>query len=102
MKPIQVNITANYKTRNKGRNRLGRNSDGWIALVKLPLGLGMTLGSGMSGWVNVRSWEWSQFDYADHSPTNAPRWSQRIMTHCPTPSTRLGQTLEAWRAKRWG
>jgi hypothetical protein len=105
MKPIQVNITANYKTRHKRRARFARQEvygNGLgprIALIPLPLGLGLTLG--LSSPVSVRSWEWAKYDYADHSPANAPRWASRILGEQPTPSTRTGRALEAWKETAW-
>ena len=100
MNAIHIDVTANYKTRYKRRNRLGRNSDGWIALVKLPFGLGMTLGRGMTGRLNVRSWEWAQYDYADHDPQGGERWANFILSKPPIPRTPLAAALETWKTKR--
>ncbi|NBU22773.1 MAG: hypothetical protein EBS38_02520 [Actinobacteria bacterium] len=75
--------------------RLSRNSSGWIALVKLPLGLGMTLGRGMTGHLNVRAWEWAAYDYADHDPEDySPSDWERLQSN-PQPYTRTAYMVEA-------
>ena len=104
MNPIEVNLTANYKTTHKRRARFSRQEvyghglGPRIALIPLPLGLGLTLG--LSSPVSVRSWEWAKYDYADHSPANAPRWASRILQEQPDPSSWLGKALESWRMTR--
>jgi hypothetical protein len=45
---------------------IGRNKGGWLMLIRLPLGYGLNLGTGFSGYWSVRTWEWSKYDYADH------------------------------------
>jgi hypothetical protein len=35
-------------------------------LIRLPLGYGLNLGTGFSGFVSLRSWQWAKYDYADH------------------------------------
>ena len=45
---------------------IGRNKGGWLMLIRLPLGYGLNLGTGFSGYWSVRTWEWSRYDYADH------------------------------------
>jgi hypothetical protein len=45
---------------------LGQNSGGWLMLIKLPLGYGLNLGPGFSGYWSIRSWSWSKYDFADH------------------------------------
>jgi hypothetical protein len=44
----------------------GRNNSGWLMLLKLPLGYGLNVGTGFSGFYSLRTWEWSKYDYADH------------------------------------
>jgi hypothetical protein len=53
----------------------GHNTGGWLILIKLPLGYGLNLGTGFSGYWSLRSWEWARYDYADHfSYTTLRRW----------------------------
>jgi hypothetical protein len=106
MNAIHIDITANYKTRHKRRARIGRQEvygdkqGNLIALVPLPFGLGLTLGC--SSLYSVRSWAWAQYDYADHSPANSPRWANRILDTHPAPSTRLAVAVESWKeSKTW-
>jgi hypothetical protein len=44
----------------------GHNTGGWLILIKLPLGYGLNLGTGFSGYWSLRSWEWARYDFADH------------------------------------
>lgn len=44
----------------------GHNKGGWLVLIKLPLGYGLNLGTGYSGFYSLRTWQWSKYDYADH------------------------------------
>ena len=53
----------------------GRNTSGWLMLIRLPLGYGLNLGTGFSGFYSLRTWEWAKYDYADHfSYTTFWRW----------------------------
>lgn len=42
----------------------GRN---WHIALKLPNGKGLNFGPGMTGYWSVRTWDWTQYDFADHS-----------------------------------
>ena len=44
----------------------GRNSGGWLMLIRLPFGYGLNIGTGFSGYWSLRSWILSKYDYADH------------------------------------
>lgn len=91
MRKVRVSRTEVY----------GTESAPLIALVPLPFGLGLfayvRTGKGLfSSYTAVRSYEWARYDYADHRPANAPRWSSRVLQEQPEPSSRLGIALEAW------
>lgn len=57
----------------------GRNSNGWLMLIKLGR-YGLNVGSGFTGSISLRSWEWARYDYADHfsydyaPDSNLARW----------------------------
>ena len=44
----------------------GHNGNGWLLLIRLPLGYGLNLGTGFSGYWSLRSWAWARYDFADH------------------------------------
>lgn len=76
-----------------------------IVLVPLPFGLGLfgilhPNRELLDSFLMLRAWEWARYDYADHEPANAPRWSQRVLEEWPQPSSRLGVALEAWLASK--
>jgi hypothetical protein len=53
----------------------GRNTGGWVMLIKLPLGYGLNIGTGFTGYWSLRTWSWSKYDFADHfSYTTLWRW----------------------------
>lgn len=115
MNPLEIDLTANYKTTLKrlGRNdrmrkaRIGRaetygpKRGPLVVLVPLPFGLGLfgliNLDKNiLDSYTVLRAWEWSQFDYADHYPDNSPRWNSKVLQEQPQPTTRLAIALEAW------
>lgn len=105
MEQIKIDILAKMEKPSRRKTRFSyQESYGqgvkWLGLIPLPLGLGLVFGTGLSGKVSLRAWEWARYDYADHNPANAPRWASRILNEQPQPTTRTGHTLEAWRASR--
>ena len=47
-----------------GSNRRGFIG-GWLMLIKLGR-YGLNVGSGFTGSISLRSWEWARYDFADH------------------------------------
>jgi hypothetical protein len=51
----------------------GHNLNGWLVLIRLGR-YGLNLGSGFTGRISLRSWEWARYDYADHFTSIFWRW----------------------------
>jgi hypothetical protein len=58
----------------------GRSQAGWLLLIKLPLGYGLNLGTGFSGFYSLRQWEMAKYDYADHFIHNRQINTWLVMT----------------------
>jgi hypothetical protein len=59
---------TNWDIRGRGR----------LLLIRLPLGYGLNIGTGFSGFISLRPWEWARYDYADHfSLFERSRWMRR-------------------------
>jgi len=88
------------------RIRYSRNESGWLALVPLPLGFGLNVGPGFTGYISLRSWSWARYDHADHMGEQT-RWATQVLiniTAAPN-DNRLAQRWERYTAardaKRW-
>lgn len=86
MTQIHIDVIARFDRRHKPEIRLARNSGGWLLLVPLPLGFGLNIGPGFSGFVSVRSWSWARYDHADHMGEDTP-WRARVISAAPIPDT---------------
>jgi hypothetical protein len=62
------------------RIRYSRNESGWLALVPLPLGFGLNVGPGFTGYISLRSWSWARYDHADHMGEQT-RWSTQVLSN---------------------
>lgn len=81
------------------RIRYNRNSGGWVALVPLPLGFGLNIGTGFTGYVSLRSWSWARYDHADHIG-DATRWSTQVLRNPLPTDTKLAQRWEKYTSER--
>jgi hypothetical protein len=88
------------------RLRLTRNESGWLALVPLPLGFGLNIGPGFSGYISLRSWTWARYDHADHMGEQT-RWATQVLINI-TAAPNDNKLADRWErytaardAKRW-
>lgn len=84
------------------RIRYTRNESGWVVLVPLPLGFGLNIGTGFTGYVSLRSWAWARYDHADHMNSgDATRWATQVLRNPLPTDTELADRWENFRARMY-
>ncbi len=100
---IKIDLEATFKaspSKPRRRIRHTRNESGWVVLVPLPLGFGLNIGTGFTGYVSLRSWSWARYDHADHIG-DATRWATQVLINPLPTDTKLAQRWETYRARRY-
>ncbi len=99
---INIDLGATFKpspSKPRRRIRYNRNSGGWVVLVPLPLGFGLNIGTGFTGYVSLRSWSWARYDHADHIG-DATRWSTQVLRNPLPLDTMLAARWERYTSQR--
>lgn len=102
LQEVRTYATVRKLKPHRRKFRLGRNGGGRLFLIPLPFGLGLNIGTGFTGFLSVRAWDWSRYDYADHNPQNAPRWSSAVLGNGTpaAPSGKVARFVEGYSKPR--
>lgn len=80
--------------------RQSRNMGGSFYLIRLPLGMGLNIGKGFSGFAALRSYEWAAYDHADHKGYGT-RWAEQRLSQDPTASHPFAVWFDEWDERRF-
>ena len=104
---ININPTLTYKAalaKPRRRIRYSHNGSGWLLLAPLPLGFGLNIGPGFTGYISLRAWSWARYDHADHMGEQT-RWATQVLLNPPPADTKLAERWESYiaarAARRW-